>query len=97
MNDDEILAEYALAAAKVNGHPRNVSSVRVIRIDKHIFIMTNVNRHEHSFYLRLAEAFPGPSQRPIINLQTKAQIEAQVRDFVFSHQTEEPPIASPIV
>jgi hypothetical protein len=92
MTDEDILAEFR----KIPAFGTLGSNPFVIRIDKHTFINIEVTWREHSFYLRLAEAFPGPNG-PVIEPETKPHIEKQVREFVETHQTEEPPIASPIV
>jgi len=56
--------------------------------DKHTFIMTEFTWKGFSAHLKLAEAFPGIGKEapPLIELQTKIQLEKQIRVFVDSHE-----------
>jgi len=93
ISDEDIITEYTLAASKAEGHPRNISNVRVLRIDKHTFVMTEVESSGRTFLLKLAEAFPGYSGYDIspvvIVLQTRVQIVKQVSEFVDAKNAEE--------
>jgi hypothetical protein len=57
MMSEEILAEYAIIAAKAEGHPKTLGSPPfVLRIDKHYFVFSEVESKGRSFHLLLGEA-----------------------------------------
>jgi hypothetical protein len=85
MNEAEILAEYKLVANGATGHPQSLPSpLKVIQLVGHFFIYVEVEFSGRAFLLRLAEAYPSLSLGKLVDvkLQTQAQIEKQVRDFV---------------
>jgi hypothetical protein len=76
--NDEILSEYA----KVRTY---APPPFVVKIDGRSFILAEVTHRGRTFNLKLGEAFPSAGGPPIIALKTKAQIEAQVREFIIEN------------
>ena len=89
--NEEILQAYALAAKDAPGHPQSLGSPpRVMKIDVHWFIFSEIWSKDRSFDLLLGEALPAIERDdpPTILLQSRSQILAQVRDFVESREVE---------